>query len=163
MLFLSWGDGRISSGVRSTSWAIHWHRMRLSPVSRLRSKCYSCKPQREFPNPVGCVVDDQACLQVALSEVGPGRLNHAIDTEASLFLNLHDLQESDLTLRNGRIAFRQSAHAACVLHRNGAAKVSRRDVLSRSQRQSQPRRSSTHNGWRDRATLDSITWMPVRP
>lgn len=80
--------------------------------------CNSCRPKREFPQPVPCTVEDQACLQVALaSQHAPP---HAIDTNATLFLHLDSLRAEDVELRaDGRLAFKPTGEAPCVLHANG--------------------------------------------
>jgi len=79
--------------------------------------CLSCRPARKFDKPVPCVVDDQACLQVALSSSEPPP--HAIDQRARLFLNLNDLFPPDLAIVGGRLAFRPTGEVPCILHANG--------------------------------------------
>ena len=50
---------------------------------------------RYFPKPVSCAVEDQACAQVALSSRQHAP-QHAVDTNASLFLSLNQLTIADL-------------------------------------------------------------------
>lgn len=79
--------------------------------------CNSCNPRRTFSAPVPCVVDDQACLSVALSSRAAP--SHAIDKHASLVLSLHSLSPGDVALRGGRVAFRPTGNVPCILHGNG--------------------------------------------
>lgn len=87
--------------------------------------CTSCVPKRTFENRSMCVVDDQACLSVALAAStrhGPTSSApppHAIDVFSKLFLNLGDLNPNDLAIRDGRLAFKHSAHVPCIVHSNG--------------------------------------------
>ena len=96
--------------------------------------CTSCRPPRTFEKPAPCIVDDQACMHVALartSRLSTGDLagrggrptrrppRHAVDTESRLFLNLGDLSAGDLAIRGGRLAFKHSPHVPCAVHTNG--------------------------------------------
>ena len=85
--------------------------------------CSSCRPMRYFPKPVSCAVEDQACAQVALSSRQHAP-QHAVDTNATLFLSLNQLTIADL-VRNpdGRIAFKPTGEVPCVLHANGDKEI----------------------------------------
>jgi hypothetical protein len=81
--------------------------------------CTSCKPQRTFPHPVSCVVEDQACLQTALASQQHAP-RHVVDSNASLFLNLGELGPADVEITaGGRLAFKPTGQTPCVLHANG--------------------------------------------
>ena len=85
--------------------------------------CASCRPYRHFPKPVSCVVEDQACMQVALASRRHAP-QHVVDINSSLILNLHMLAPSDLARSSdGRIAFRHTGKVPCVLHSNGFKSV----------------------------------------
>jgi hypothetical protein len=79
--------------------------------------CSSCRPPRRFPVPVRCAVDDQTCLQTVLSSRHAPA--HAVDVNASLFLSLSELTPNDLSLKDGRLAYRATGEVPCVLHSNG--------------------------------------------
>jgi len=63
-----------------------------------------------------CHIDDQHCLQTALLQ---GAVPWLLDTNASLFLNLLGVDDSDLVQSDGRCVYRPTGRAPCVLHSNG--------------------------------------------
>ncbi|KAL1524749.1 hypothetical protein AB1Y20_019632 [Prymnesium parvum] len=115
--------------------------------------CSSCRPPRAFPDPVPCVVDDQACLHVALAGARGSR-QFVVDSEGKLFLNLHDLLPHELVARDGRVAFKKSAETPCVVHGNGG-KDALLDLL--------PRAAGKRQGRHTKGSMisrDVVSWAP---
>jgi len=65
-----------------------------------------------------CHIDDQHCLQTAIL-LNAKNLSWALDTRASLFLNLLGIKDDDLEQRDGRCFYKATGVAPCVLHSNG--------------------------------------------
>mmetsp|Transcript_75093 Transcript_75093/g.125175 ORF Transcript_75093/g.125175 Transcript_75093/m.125175 type:complete len:315 (+) Transcript_75093:37-981(+) len=128
--------------------------------------CHSCRPKRFFPEPVQCLVDDQSCLQTALVEARLHMdLEHKVDTESQLFLNLYDLGPHDLTIRGGRLAFKHTGMVPCVVHGNGdkgtmfvvASRV--QNAITWSVHRQDKRSAPTRGPWSDSVLLKRVGWV----
>ena len=74
--------------------------------------CHSCSPPRRFPEPVPCVVDDQACLQVVLASEVPSASEEGA---ASVPSRVDDSTRAIVDYRIDRSAPYPHLPAACCL------------------------------------------------
>ena len=71
-----------------------------------------------------CHIDDQHCLQAALQLPSPHAVDYALDSNASLFLNLYGVPDEHLVRSSeGRCMYTPTGTMPCVLH--GAGKGGR--------------------------------------
>ena len=106
---------------------------------------------------VGCLVEDQGCLQAALLT---GMVPHRLDTRSDIFWNVGYTHPSRVSLSGGKLVPRGGAalasenastvrNAACILHFNGGrrSKWSFRMLSARVGRHKKATRTSQHAPW----------------